>query len=461
MVASVCAVSLVEQASRAPCTIDETFGCQNLQDGPAIWVRNCRGTFRCANSTVDVKCGFPPGREQYNCACSGTGDATLSTAFLALGGSNTCAHGLTGSERSYADLTANALRISGAVDGLVNNCVAAAGPTFAAACMSRYVPTSAKFATVEYLPNMGFAESTGVEYRAVDALLQRLRALEVRVVVVNLYVTAGYKNWQQFTKRPMLETTHRKLLRLAAKHGAQSLTVNFSSPAQRGLFAHDNHLNARGHQFVHTELMRLFAEPPLAGKGGNDRAPQALTSTQCALGDELKPYVGHRSSFSKVNLCKAKGCKKVTWEAQAPGARLALCLNHSAMPPETRYRVALGFQTSHRQNLPLFGEARLRCSGGCACNNATFNTLTDDHVTVTRFVSLDVGVQQPIRLHSSSRTHCAPSQCTIVVSNSHVADEPHRLELRALIAGPRSPGFSYFFSEMLAATRNAPQQWRR
>ena len=158
---------------------------------------------------------------------------------------------------------------------------------------------------------------------------------------------------------------------------------------------------------------------------------------------------------------KAKGCKKVTWEAQASGARLALCLNHSAMPPEKRYRVALGFQTSHRQNLPLFGEARLRCSGGCACNNATFNTLTDDHVTVTRFISLDVGVQQPIRLHSSSRTHCAPSQCTIVVSNSHVADEPHRLELRALIAGPRSPGFSYFFSEMLAATRNAPQEWRR
>ena len=31
----------------------------------------------------------------------------------------------------------------------------------------------------------------------------------------------------------------------------------------------------------------------------------------------------------------------------------------------------------------------------------------------------------------------------------------------ALIAGPRSPGFSYFFSEMLSATRNAPQQWRR
>ena len=42
-----------------------------------------------------------------------------------------------------------------------------------------------------------------------------------------------------------------------------------------------------------------------------------------------------------------------------------------------------------------------------------------------------------------------------------IADEPHRLELRALIAGPRSPGFSYFFSEMLSATRNAPQQWRR
>ena len=246
------------------------------------------------------------------------------------------------------------LRISGAVDGLVNNCVAAAGPTFAAACMGRYVPSSARLPPSSTFRTWA-SPSTGVEYRAVDALLQRLRALEVRVVVVNLYVTAGYKNWQQFTKRPMLETTHRKLLRLAAKHGAQSLTVNFSSPDQRGLFAHDNHLNARGHQFVHTELMRFFAEPPLAAQGGNDRAPQALDTVragrraQAVRGPPLLIFEGQ----------PLQSVQKVTW---GPGtrSRLALCLNHSAVPPEKRYRVALGFKTSHRQNLPLFGEARLR-----------------------------------------------------------------------------------------------------
>ena len=60
MAAAACAVSLVEQASRAPCTSGETFGCQNLQDGLAIWVRNCRGLFRCRHGPI-LECGFPPG----------------------------------------------------------------------------------------------------------------------------------------------------------------------------------------------------------------------------------------------------------------------------------------------------------------------------------------------------------------------------------------------------------------
>ena len=86
--------------------------------------------------------------------------------------------------------------------------------------------------------------------------------------------------------------------------------------------------------------------------------------------------------------------------------------------------------------------------------NATFNTLTDDHVTVTRFISLDVGVQQPIRSTIVVAHPLRALACTIVVSNSHVADEPHRLELRALIAGPRSPGLAYFFA--VDVVRTAP-----
>lgn len=75
-----CQPSLVEQHSLARCTAGVSFGyasqlaCSGLRQNAkhrALWVRNCRGMFRCGNGPI-VECGFPPGRSAYNCSCAGS-----------------------------------------------------------------------------------------------------------------------------------------------------------------------------------------------------------------------------------------------------------------------------------------------------------------------------------------------------------------------------------------------------
>ena len=65
-----CAVELVEQTSRARCTLGRSFGCL---DNSTIWVRNCRGSFRCSTDLDAFDCGYPPGEALYHCSCDAEG----------------------------------------------------------------------------------------------------------------------------------------------------------------------------------------------------------------------------------------------------------------------------------------------------------------------------------------------------------------------------------------------------
>lgn len=59
---------LIEQTSFAPCTLGVSFGCDEASQ--TMWVRNCRGRFRCLHRQQPTSCGYPPGRPFYNCSCS-------------------------------------------------------------------------------------------------------------------------------------------------------------------------------------------------------------------------------------------------------------------------------------------------------------------------------------------------------------------------------------------------------
>ena len=67
-----CGVELLSQHSFAKCTLGKSFGCVNATHA---YVRSCRGVFRCASGAADgFACGYPPGRDNYACACDGRAD---------------------------------------------------------------------------------------------------------------------------------------------------------------------------------------------------------------------------------------------------------------------------------------------------------------------------------------------------------------------------------------------------
>ena len=53
-------MTLVQQASVAPCVEGRSFGCEFLDGRPTVWARNCSGSFLCAGHNGSVDCGFPP-----------------------------------------------------------------------------------------------------------------------------------------------------------------------------------------------------------------------------------------------------------------------------------------------------------------------------------------------------------------------------------------------------------------
>ena len=61
------ACTLVEQTSRAPCTLGVSFGCD--AQSRTMWVANCRGSFQCGGpKSAVIPCGYPPGHDD-NCTC--------------------------------------------------------------------------------------------------------------------------------------------------------------------------------------------------------------------------------------------------------------------------------------------------------------------------------------------------------------------------------------------------------
>ena len=66
-----CGVSLVSQHSFARCALGSSFGCVNATH---VFVRGCRGLFRCDGGADGFACGYPPGRKEYECGCDGRAD---------------------------------------------------------------------------------------------------------------------------------------------------------------------------------------------------------------------------------------------------------------------------------------------------------------------------------------------------------------------------------------------------
>ena len=90
-------------------------------------------------------------------------------SFAALGGSNTLGacdiKPVAGcNQTSFAKLTYDALSHLGLLHHFANGGIGAMGPQLASACTHKFVPDGTRFATIEYLPNLGYTnDSVGLK----------------------------------------------------------------------------------------------------------------------------------------------------------------------------------------------------------------------------------------------------------------------------------------------------------
>ena len=360
-------------------------------------------------------------------------------SYASLGGSNTLgACDTTGKQRcnhtSFARLTFDALTSLGVVKW-ANGGIGAMGPQLAAACTNKFAPAGTRYATIEYLPNLGYTNDDHGEMAAIEKLLHVLQSRGARVAFVNILPGKAMPRFANCHEREVGCTTHKHIERLhtaigklAASYSVPMITMDHDGQSGIGLFGEDKmHLNQAGHAHVHAELMRLYSGWPhwqlgLNSTVHNDDASRAARrmNVACHMGDELAPLIGGARGFTRINFARDPNGRadKIGWEARTAGAALTLCTGFPTEPPvqpkgaredrpllsnggasEYRYVIAVGMQLSHVLNLPLFGVAHVACAGACQCSckwshhgafneSCLYDGLTKGGATVTAFVRM-------------------------------------------------------------------------
>lgn len=369
--------------------------------------------------------------------------------YLALGGSNTCGHGIGSRESSFQSIVAQAF------DHHVDRCVAAMGPVFSAACIDSFIPANTSFATVEFLPNMLGNER--VQLSGFGVILRALASRGIPAVVVQLlpYWPPARKNYDHLHGRmvAMCNAVGMPWALFNASALRMASGPSLSSNATRVFLEDDKHLSAAGHQAVARVVMgllpRAIASAPQARHLDSDAALMASgpLPVACHLGDQLGSIIEASRGFSRVDIGGFGGATgKIGWEAREPGAELVLCAHSAPNFPDSVVHV--GFQKSHRHNLPLMGYAHVGCEpctcdlifAGtkpdryCAPTNCSFDGLhlkRRDRTTVTDFSVLRVRPAVPTKVHNGT------CPCRLHVSNPTNPSTRHRIVVRALVEGSR------------------------
>ena len=361
------------------------------------------------------------------------------------------------------------------------------GPDIAGACTARFVPVGTRFATIEYLPNIGYTNDDASELTSIRQIVQALNAQEAKTVLVN--IVPG-RDMERFvgcvdglvgcTTRAHIERLHAALLQLATEYRLPSIGVDYDNMTQRHLFGADKmHLNQEGHTRVAERVLELYEtwpwheRPPVQQQG--ELASQV--HVRCYLGEQLGEIVSsHGHGFKSVNFARdpKERTDKIGWEATESGSSMTLCARfpldaspppplpppmplrarapagaHKHMAPRAGsshvYEMAVGLQMSHTRNLPLIGHATLGCSGACTCEcvwshhgsfneSCVFDGLSHGLITVTAFARLFVNRTVPPAL--SADAPCPEAdQCALTISNGADESQRHRVIARALIFG--------------------------
>ena len=148
--------------------------------------------------------------------------------YVALGGSNTCGHGLQNKRDSYMHLISRLLK-----KPLMNSCTPATPPVFANKCVDMFVPNNTLYATVEFTPNI--ARRRKDHYDALDNLIKMLLSRSIKTVIVNINTP------------PFDAFKNNEIVKIATCNKVKVVTVNCTTSPD--LFNY-NHLNKLGHNMV-------------------------------------------------------------------------------------------------------------------------------------------------------------------------------------------------------------------
>jgi hypothetical protein len=284
---------------------------------------------------------------------------------------------------------------------------------------------------------------------AFDALLETLASRRVHTVVVEVIPA-----WIRVAEPEML--THRANVAAATAHGFPVVSVSEGAASHSTHFSH-SHLSAEGNVFVADAVRSHFAKPQLApvqatpllgnrtGVGGAQQA-----QVECALGAAVHARTLVADGFREVDIDNGRVLEhpKLAMEGSRVGASLELCAISSATRLHKGGAIFIGYQHSHKLNVPVVGVAHAWCEGACVCAAAkarqaicsaeapcAWDTLHASMVTVTVFQELQLKLLRalPAAERVTNGTACT---CRVHVRVAPTADGRSRVLVRALVVAP-------------------------
>mmetsp|Transcript_23023 Transcript_23023/g.50385 ORF Transcript_23023/g.50385 Transcript_23023/m.50385 type:complete len:484 (-) Transcript_23023:736-2187(-) len=404
-------------------------------------------------------------REKYR-NFNSTHQPGIPSAFAALGGSNTVGASRAGMAHSFAELLFEELRASELVDRFVMGGIGGMGPLFNASCAQKYVPEDTRFATIEFLPNIGWSNIDEAELSAIEILLQVLHSRGAKTVLVAILPGSGFRFYRKCvhpavqgcqTHEHMLRLYHR-LLSFSDTFSVPIVAMDYEDPLHTPYFSGDLlHLNQKGHQLMQQRVLKSFKTWTSWPHPATKRAA-SRESVACSLGSEIALRVGKNDGFRMVNFAVARNEIKIGWEARAPAAELFLCSdlpsfaddsenNRSAGPQHAArypYSIIVGMQRSPSYNRPLYGVATITCHGACVCmctsrvpGACLFDGLVPFGPEIIEFVRLRARDATPLHPHSKS-TGCGLKQCAVRVAVNNTIGRS-RVLVRSFTVGHFAP----------------------
>ena len=304
-----------------------------------------------------------------------TATAADAEVYTALGGSNTCGHGLSRTGIAFQHRIIKALRAAhpGRTVALQPSCIPAMGPDYPASCLAYFAPNTTEYATLEFTPNLGEGQTLERNVVYLEQMARTLLAHRVRAVLVSLVP-------QPPKCRACSEAflaAHEKVIHLSQRIGVPLVTNIYGTNRSGSEWSDDlKHLNERGHQLVAEAVLDAFlgrrtgeagmrltwrrqrdSTPPVDDTPRDGGLGERLPS--CVFGADLQPLMLPGSRGFALHW-SGKQRDKPGLLATTSGALLRLCLRN--LPSAFGVSMAL-----ERSDILPMSNLSLGCEFPCSC----------------------------------------------------------------------------------------------